>query len=446
MTDVAGPVEDGSPGASRRALRAACIGNTVEWYDFAVFGSLAIVITPVFFPAEDSTSVLLAAFAVYATAFLMRPVGAVLFGRIGDLRGRRVVFSAVLLLMTGATVAVGLLPGYARIGVLASVLIVVLRALQGLAAGGEAGLASVFITEHAAPGRRGATAAWQIATQGLGLALGFGLAAVLIEVLPTADHPGWWRLAFVLALPLGIVGFLLRRSTLESPHFVALARRGATSSSPVTSLWREHRDGIVAGFALAGTGALALNTMFVFVPNHVVATTGRSLSTALMTGSLGLVTAAGAALALGRLSDRTGRRPVVLTCLAALAVMAVPMAWLAARGGLLALLAVQVLAGIAIGGALSVAMVAEMFPTEVRVTGLAVASGLSSALLGGTAPLVNQSVVAATGFELFPGVYVACAAVAALLVLRTWPETAFAPLRTATVGRASPVAGEAPPS
>lgn len=406
-------------------MRAACVGNTVEWYDFAIFGSLGVVITPVFFPAEDSTSVLLATFAVYATAFLMRPLGAILFGRIGDMRGRKVVFSTVLLLMTGATAAVAVLPGYARIGVAASVAVVVLRALQGLAAGGEGGLAAVFMAEHAMPGRRGVTAAWQIATQGFGLALGFGAGAALITLLPAAEHPSWWRIAFLLAVPLGLIGFYLRRSSLESPHYEALAREASTVSSPVRVVWRDHRRGMGAGFVLAGTGGLALNTFFVFLPNHLVATTDRTLPSALMGAVVGLVSMGVAALLLGRLSDRVGRRPVVLSSLVALAAISPPLLWAAKTAGSTVFLMSEAAAGVAIGGVLSVAMVAEMFPTEVRVTGLALTAGLASAMLGGTAPLISQLLVTTTDFGLAPAVYISSAALVALLVLRGWRETAF---------------------
>ena len=416
------------PVSSRQALRAACVGNAVEWYDFAIFGALGVVITPVFFPAEDSTSVLLAAFAVYATAFLVRPVGAVVFGRLGDARGRQAVLASVVLVMAGATAAVGLLPGHARIGALAGVAVVLLRMLQGLAAGGELGVAGVFIVEHAPPHRRGGVGSWHTATQALGVALGLGVAGLLTRFLPVAQHPGWWRIAFLLALPLGLVGFYLRRGAFESPHFVDLVQQEGRIVRPVGVVWRDHRRAFRSGFALVGAGALAFNTFFVFVPNYLVATTTRTLPAALLAAVLGLVAGAAAALGLGRWSDRTGRRPVVLGCVAALAVCALPLMYAVNSGSMPALVLAEVVAGTAIGGALSMATITEMFPTAVRATGLAMTAGLASALLGGTAPLVDQILVTVTGFDLAPAMYVGGVALLALLALRTWPETAFSEL------------------
>ena len=155
--------------ASRRAIVAACVGNAAEWYDFAIYGSLATVIGLVFFPTQDLATALSAAFATYGTAFLVRPLGALLFGRLGDAHGRRTILVRVVFLMAGATTCVALLPGYATIGLLAPVVLVLLRAAQGLAAGGELGVAAVFILENAHHARRGQTAAWHTATMAIGI-------------------------------------------------------------------------------------------------------------------------------------------------------------------------------------------------------------------------------------------------------------------------------------
>ena len=295
--------------SSRRALMAACVGNVVEWYDFAIFGALGIVLVPVFFPSEAGVDLLLAAFAVYATAFLARPIGAVYAGRRGDARGRTGVLASVVLVMSGATAAIGLLPGEARIGVAAGVLVVLLRAAQGLAAGGELGLAAVFIAEHADRGRRGFVASWHTATLCLGIALGFGVGGLILWATSAEDgESGWWRLAFVLALPLGLIGVYVRR-LVDPPLFTASDT--PRPSAPVGDLWRQRGPAVRAGFVLVGAGSLAFNTWFVFLPNHLVDTTSRSLDAALLTSVGGLVVAALSAVCLGRWSDLRGRRPVV---------------------------------------------------------------------------------------------------------------------------------------
>jgi MHS family proline/betaine transporter-like MFS transporter len=409
-------------------VTAACVGNAVEWYDFAIYGALGVVLTQLFLPVSDPNVVLLAVFALYATAFLVRPLGAVLFGRRADARGRRGVFAGVLLLMSLATAAVGLLPVYAAIGVVAPVLLLVLRATQGLAAGGELGLAAVYIVESAPTGRRGALAAWHTATLALGLAAGMGVGG-LVQLLPDDQvAAGWWRAPFLLALPLGLVGVVLRRRGSESPVFLGAEVTSERRLSTVRVVWSDHRRGALTGFVVIAAGSLAFNMFFVYVPNHLVATRSWAASEALLASMLGLVAAAVSALALGSLSDRVGRRPVVGSSLVALVVGAGPVMVLARSDALAALVLAEVLVGIAVGGVLSTALLAEMFPTPVRATGLGLTAGMATALVGGTAPLMGQVIATATGHDLAPAAYVAGVAVVALAALRSWPETAFGAL------------------
>jgi MHS family proline/betaine transporter-like MFS transporter len=395
----------------------------VEWYDFAIYAALGTVIVPVFFPAVEE--VLLSAFALYGTAFLVRPFGAIVFGRRGDSRGRQQVLVTVIALMTGATAVVGLLPSYASIGLAAPVALVLLRIAQGLAAGGELGVAAVFLVEHAPADRRGFFGAWHTATLALGLASGLLVAGVLTRVSDVDLDGGWWRIAFLLALPLGLVGFYVRRRVAETPRFVQLQRTEALAAAPVRTVWTLHRAGLKTGFAVIAAGSLAFNTFFVFMPNHLARTTSLSLPTALLTAIVGLISAAAAALAFGRLSDRVGRRPVVLGSIAALVVLAIPMSIAAHSGSLLALILTEIVAGIGVGGTLSVSMLTEMFPAGLRATALGMSAGLATALVGGTAPLVDQILFRATGLEVAPALYTAVVGLLALIAARSWPETAF---------------------
>ena len=407
---------------------AACVGNAVEWYDFAIYGALGVLVTPVFFPSDDTATVLLAAFAVYATAFLVRPVGAVVFGVIADAQGRKPVLVAVVLLMSGATAGIGVLPGYAAVGVLASCVVLLLRITQGLAAGGELGLAAVFITESAPAGRRGAFAAWHTATLALGIAAGLTVGGLLHLLPPAQLEAGWWRIAFLIALPLGTVGFYLRRRVTESPAFLWESRCRRLEAHPVRLLWRQHRRAWLTGFAVIAAGSLAFNTFFIFLPNHLIATTDLAPSTVLLVAVIGLLGGAASALRLGSLSDRVGRRPVVLTSLGALALCAVPVFALARSGSTGALLAADLLGGVLVGGVLSVSLLAEMFPTAVRATGVALTAGLASATMGGTAPFIDQVLFQMTDQALAPALYIATVALLAFGALWFWPETAFGDL------------------
>ena len=409
----------------RRTLVAACAGNAVEWYDFAVYGALGVVLARLFLPTRDPDTLLLAAFAVYASAFLVRPVGAVVFGRVADARGRRGVFVTVLLLMTAATAAVGLLPVYAAVGVVAPIALLTLRATQGLAAGGELGLAAVYIAEAAPLGRRGGFAAWHTATLSLGLAAGLGVGA-LVQLLPAeAVAAGWWRVPFLLSLPLGLVGIYLRRRGQESAFFLDAPRRPGPSFRPVRTVWSHHRRAAVTGFCVVAAGSSAFNMFFVYLPNHLIAARDWSAPEALLAPVVGLVAVAVSAVALGSLSDRVGRRPVVMGSLIALVLCAVPVMSLAHGDMLAVTVLVAIVPGIAIGGTLAVALLAEMFPTSVRGTGLGLTAGLATALVGGTAPLVGQTLVATTGRDLAPAAYVAAVALVAAAVMWSYPETAF---------------------
>jgi MFS transporter, MHS family, proline/betaine transporter len=412
--------------ASRRAIVAACVGNAAEWYDFAIYGSLATVIGLVFFPTQDLATALSAAFATYGTAFLVRPLGALLFGRLGDVHGRRTVLVRVVFLMAGATTCVALLPGYATIGLLAPVVLVLLRAAQGLAAGGELGVAAVFILENAHHARRGQNAAWHTATMAIGIGTGMAVGGVLSFLFSDIGlDSGWWRIAFLLAFPLGFIGVQLRRRVAETPQFEALRTDSRLVDHPVRELWTYHRSAVLRGFCLIAAGSLAFNTFFIFMPNNLISRRGGELGPVLLVTASALGVLAIAAVALGRLSDHIGRRPVVIGSTLALLIVPVPMSLLTVRGSLVSLFVAEALVGVAVAGVLSVAMLGELFAAPLRSTGLALTAGLATALIGGTAPLVDQLLVTLVDLEAGPGTYVAVMASLALIALRSWPETAF---------------------
>jgi MHS family proline/betaine transporter-like MFS transporter len=413
-------------GASQRAIAAACLGNAAEWYDFAIYGALATVIGVVFFPTADLATALSAAFAAYGTALFIRPLGALFFGRLGDTHGRRTVLVKVVFLMAGATAAVAFLPGYATIGLLAPLLLMLLRAAQGLSAGGELGVAAVFILENAPRSGRGQGAAWHTATMAVGIGTGMAVAGLLSDAFGQHGvESGWWRLAFLLALPLGLIGVHLRRRVAETEQFAAIRAASSLVDHPARELWNHHRYAVRRGFCLIAAGSLAFNTFFVFMPNNLISRHGASLDRTLLVTAGSLSMAAAAALVLGAASDRVGRRPVVIGSTAALVVLATPMSLLATGGSLVGLFVAEVLIGVAVAGVLSVSMLGELFPSSVRSTGFALTAGLATALIGGTGPWIAQILVSVTGAEVVPGLYVAAMAGLALVVLRTWPETAF---------------------
>jgi MFS transporter, MHS family, proline/betaine transporter len=328
--------------------------------------------------------------------------------------------------MAGATTCVALLPGYATIGLLAPVVLVLLRAAQGLAAGGELGVAAVFILENAHHARRGQNAAWHTATMAIGIGTGMAVGGVLSFLFSdTGLDSGWWRIAFLLAFPLGFIGVQLRRRVAETPQFEALRTDSRLVDHPVRELWTYHRSAVLRGFCLIAAGSLAFNTFFIFMPNNLISRRGGELGPVLLVTASALGVLAIAAVALGRLSDHIGRRPVVIGSTLALLIVPVPMSLLTVRGSLVSLFVAEALVGVAVAGVLSVAMLGELFAAPLRSTGLALTAGLATALIGGTAPLVDQLLVTLVDLEAGPGTYVAVMASLALIALRSWPETAF---------------------
>jgi MHS family proline/betaine transporter-like MFS transporter len=462
-------------GPGVRAVAAGSVGNLVEWYEFGVYGFLATVLAERFFaPAGGGTAAaLVRTYASFALAFFFRPVGAVVFGRLGDRWGRRPVLIGVVSLMSGATALIGVLPTYDAVGALAPWSLTLLRVVQGLAAGGEFGGAVALLTESAPPGRRGLYGAWQSFTVALGLLGGAAATAVTATVLGDAQLASWgWRLPFLLALPLGLVALWLRAGLPESPSFAApgaepessppfMARRAKRESSPPgmargpdpesapsstargpepeSSPSSTARGADPVGSAVRlGCGVLALAaarvmgwsaagyTFLVVLPSYLQLTLHTDVRHALLAAVPANAGFAVAILPAGLLSDRVGRRPVLLTGAVLVVVTALPLFALLRDPGMSsavkawALCAAGAIVGLMAGP--GPALLAEMFPTRVRWTGLGLAYALSNALFSGCAGLVITEAVRRTGNPDVPALYAAAAcAVSAVALLKRTP-------------------------
>ncbi|MFD3874122.1 MFS transporter [Streptomyces sp. NPDC058623] len=440
----------------RRALLAGSAGNFVEWYEFGVYGCFATVIAARFFTPDTATGPagagpLLATYASFAVAFFFRPVGALLFGRLGDRVGRRPTLILVVCLMTAATTLIGLLPTRATAGELAPWLLTLLRALQGLSAGGEFGGAVALMTESAPPGRRGRHGAWQSFTVALGLLAGAGTAAAIAGVLtPPALYEWGWRIPFLLALPLGAVALWLRTGLTEPAG--ALRLEGLPGATPETPPARPAPDPGTVGAGpvaptppatartvLLGIGRImgwsaAGYTFLVVLPSYLQATLGASFQEALIATAVANLGFAAAILPAGILSDRVGRRPVMLCGALCVTLLALPLLHLlqdpaasapAKAAGLLG-------AGAAVGllAGPGPAMLAEMFPASVRCTGLGLAYALANAVFSGCAGLVVTALIAATGNTDVPAHYAAGAcALSAVALASLRPDDHLRPLR-----------------
>ncbi|MFD9355755.1 MFS transporter [Streptomyces sp. NPDC060031] len=435
----------------RRALLAGSAGNFVEWYEFGVYGCFATVIAAHFFTPDPGAGTgagtgaaagagpLVATYASFAVAFFFRPVGALLFGRLGDRIGRRPTLILVVGLMTLATTLIGLLPTQATVGAAAPWLLTLLRVLQGLSAGGEFGGAVALMTECAPPGRRGRYGAWQSFTVALGLLCGAGVAALLSSLLSTAALYGWgWRLPFLLALPMGAAALWLRsglRSGLEEGEAPGRAAAGAP---PGTGAGSATAAGTGADTATTATAAVTVRaivlgvgrimgwaaagyTFLVVLPSYLQSTLGASFREALIATALANLGFAASILPAGMLSDRVGRRPVMLGGALTVVLFALPLLHLlqdpdaAAPARAAAVLGAGAAVGLLAGP--GPAMLAEMFPARVRCTGLGVAYALANAVFSGCAGLVITAVTAATGDTDVPAYYAAGACALSALAL-----------------------------
>ncbi|MFE9394275.1 MFS transporter [Streptomyces flavidovirens] len=426
-TSAPGPVPPpvaARPVRSRRALVAGSVGNFIEWYEFGVYGYFATVIAAHFFTPEGASDVegLIKTYASFALAFFFRPVGAAVFGRVGDRIGRRPTLILVICLMTGATALIGVLPTYASIGAAAPWLLTLLRILQGLSAGGEFGGAVSVMTEFAPPGRRGRYGAWQSFTVALGLLAGAGMAALLATVLTESQLNGWgWRVPFLLTLPLGLVALWLRLRLDETPAFASAVVERSEPVRPPPAGETVTAVALAAG-RLMGWSAAGY-TFLVVLPSYLQSTLNATFQQALVATVLANLGFAASILPAGMVSDRIGRRTVMLSGALLVAVLALPLLNLVQDPGQSAYAKGAALfgAGAAVGlmAGPGPAMLAEMFPTTVRYTGLGLAYALSNAVFSGCAGLIITKVVKRTGDVDIPAYYAAATCAVSVLALLT---------------------------
>lgn len=429
MTATDGTVALGAPEGVARPLQhiaAGIIGNVLEWYDFAVYGYLAAAIGRRFFPVEDPTASLLAAFAVFAVGFLMRPVGGVLVGHIGDQYGRRVALLVSVCGMAVPTVLIGALPTYDAIGIAAPILLVLLRMVQGMSVGGEYVGSMVFLVESAPTGRRGVFGAFAAAGAVAGILLGSAAAALLAAFVDPADVDAWaWRLPFLAGALIAAAGFVIRR------HIVEPGGRGPERARlPVVEAVREHPREIVTIIALSVFNAVGFYISFVYVASWLQTADGIAPATALEINTFNMVILLFVLVGFGWLSDRIGRVRVLAAATAAAFLLAWPLFALMHRGdpmsGFLGQLGFVVLVG-AFG--VQPATMVEAIGGRVRVSAIAIGYNVSLGLIGGFSPLIATWLIETTGDPLSPAFFVAGAAAVSFVATRFLPETAGLPLK-----------------
>ncbi|HSD34608.1 MAG TPA: MFS transporter [Alphaproteobacteria bacterium] len=400
----------------RRVVAAGIAGNVMEWYDFSIYGFFARTIGTLYFPTHDPRTSLLAAFGVFAVGFLMRPLGAVLFGHIGDRVGRGPALLWSVIAMAVPTFAIGVLPTYAEIGVAASVLMLLCRILQGLAVGGEYTSSAVFLAETAEPNKRGAASAWAPFGAVAGILLGSAVGAAIMNAMPLEDVVAWgWRIPFLLGVVVGFVGFLLRRR-------MPFDKPAATAGFPLVKALREHPAQMLQVIGISLVNAIAFYLIFVYIIAWLKLAADVGASIALQINSFSMAVLLAVILAMSRLSDRVGRKPILVGAAVGLLVLSWPLMALMQTGSIPLVILGQAGFALLIGsyGSVNPIAICEIFPREVRCSAVSTAYNITFGIAGGTAPAVATWLMTWTGHAMVPALYImagaAISAVAALSV------------------------------
>ncbi|MGA7396256.1 MAG: MFS transporter [Solirubrobacterales bacterium] len=416
-------------GKSRNTAWFGTLGAAMEWYDFTLYIYLAPVISQLFFPSDSTLDSLLATFGVFAAGYLMRPLGAAVLGNLGDTRGRKFALGLSIALMAFGMLLIGLLPTEARVGVLAPILLVVIRLAQGFSLGGEFSGSIVLLAESAKPLRRGFTTNLVQVSTGIGFLLSSATVAVLQALLTDGQMDTWgWRIPFFIGAGIGAFALymLITKVDLEEES----KDEETPDDIPLKTLFRDERKPLVLSFLLNGHQALIYYVVATFIPTFVTSILGGPPEEGLFASAIAAIVFMLLCPYAGGLSDRYGRRPILAIGAALMALAAVPLFALIAETTLPAViggqLGLMVLVVLFTSPALVIAT--ELFSRPTRYSGVAVSYNLGATVFGGTAPLICTALISITGWNLAPGLLLALASVLVLFVVFYSPETA--PVKT----------------
>lgn len=407
-----------------RIVAGCTIGNALEFYDFVVFSFFARTIGALFFPAQDQTAQLLLAFATYGVGFFLRPLGGVVLGAYADRKGRKKATILTLMLMALGTGMIGLAPVYAQAGVAGAIFVLLGRLIQGFSAGGEVGASTTLLAEYAPNDRRGFFGSWQLASQGIGVLAAAGAALAVNAMLAPADVNSWgWRIPFLLGVLIVPIGLWLR-AALEETHANEAHERTREVSALDLAL-RHHVGKIVAGVALIIGGTAANAVIVLYMATYAVTQLKLAATVGLLAGvTAGLVTLVAAPIG-GALSDIYGRKTVAAVSYLLILVLIYP-AFLYLNASPTVATLLTIVAALAVlnatGGATIIITLAEIFPVEVRATGMSLVYALGVAIFGGFGQFIVTWLIAATGSPIAPAYYVMACALATVAALAVIPE------------------------
>ncbi|MBP0590639.1 MFS transporter [Paraburkholderia sp. LEh10] len=410
--------------AQRKAIIAATLGTVVEFTDWIIYATFAALFSRHFFPANNEHVSLLSAFAVFAVGFVMRPIGGALLGAYADRHGRKNGLALSVALMAGSSIVIAVCPGYESIGIAAPLILVLARLIQGFAAGGEFGSASTFLIESSAPSRRGFAGSWQHFAVNAGVLVAALIGAVLTSMIEPAGMARWgWRVAFAIAGLLGFVALWVRLAVAETDAFKKSVATHQRVRHPFLVIVREHRRAALRVIGIAMAGNLCIYLWLVLFPTLAHLRTGLSLHDAFSASVVSIVVSLIAIPFIGMLSDRIGRKPVLLVFAGGSALFAWPALHFLSNDFWSATAIVTTGMLLSSGFAATCATVmAEQFPAHVRATGVALPYAVSAALFGGTLPYIVTAMTS-SGLSQYLWVYVAAVCVVGFTVYARMPET-----------------------
>lgn len=415
---------------TRKVVAAGAIGNVLEWYDFAIYGYFAAAIGKKFFPHEDPIAQVLAAFGIFAVGYLMRPVGGAVVGHIGDRLGRRAALTFSVTAMAVPTFLIGVLPGYATLGIMAPIALTFLRMVQGLSVGGEYTTSIVFMVENAPPGRRGFVGALACCGAVGGILFGSAVGAGLASLMSVESLEAWgWRIPFLMGLIVGIAGYLLRRHLSDEPKAAGAKR------APLVETLQLHRRLLVHLAGLSLFNAVGFYLLFVYIVSWLQLADGIAPARALEINTVSMLVLVPLMIGAGWLSDRIGRKPMLLGATAIGFVGAVPFFWLMHHAQTHLILLGQLGFVVALGMFLGCqpAIMVEAVPKAIRCTAIALGYNICLGIFGGISPLVATWLVQRTGNDLSPAFLIMGAAGLSFLAILTFRETSRSPTADATL-------------
>ncbi len=412
-------------GIVKKVALSSFLGNFIEWFDYGSYAYYAVIISAVLFSADDpDTADLIGTFAVFAISFVMRPIGALFWGSMGDKKGRKWTLSVSIFLMSGATFLIGCLPTYAAIGIGAPLLLLLLRMVQGFSAAGEYAGAATFLAEYAPTKKRGLYCSLVPASTAVGLLAASALAFATTALLSQEAVLSWgWRIPFLLAGPLGFIAHYIRTKLEDSPTYQAMQEvvsgEEGDTPHPVRDLFRGHLRELIISFGACTLNAVGFYAVLTYLPTYLETAVGMPTGEAQMATNIALVVYVAFIFISGKMSDRFGRKKMLVTACVLFVLLTVPafMILNTAQFGLVLLAELALCFILTLNDGTLSSYLTETFPTEMRYTGFALSFNLANAIFGGTAPMISTWLIAVTGSTMSPAWYMVAVALVALVAM-----------------------------